>query len=57
MDLVVNTAVTVDLAQVSDPDARAAFIWLLGTHGQALRNTPYVLEVAVEQFACEQRAV
>jgi len=53
-DLVVNTAVTVDLPSIAEPDARAAMLWVLGVHGTALRSTPYVLEAAAAGFEGEE---
>ncbi|MEW5316344.1 MAG: hypothetical protein WDW38_007723 [Sanguina aurantia] len=41
------------LAAISEPDAKAALIWMLGTFGQAVQSAPYQLEALVETFSSE----
>eukprot|EP00191_Tetraselmis_sp_GSL018_P016705 CAMPEP_0177583838 /NCGR_PEP_ID=MMETSP0419_2-20121207/3549_1 /TAXON_ID=582737 /ORGANISM="Tetraselmis sp., Strain GSL018" /LENGTH=782 /DNA_ID=CAMNT_0019073283 /DNA_START=341 /DNA_END=2685 /DNA_ORIENTATION=- len=36
---------------VDEPEARAAFIWLLGEYGREIQDAPYLLEAVAEAFA------
>lgn len=38
---------------VEDPEARAAFIWILGEHGSGIQDAPYLLEPLVEEWASQ----
>lgn len=41
------------IAQVEQPQAKAAVIWMLGEFGQDLRRAPYVLEKLIDDFSEE----
>lgn len=41
------------IAQVEQPEAKAAVIWMLGEFGQDLRRAPYVLEKLIDDFSDE----
>eukprot|EP00911_Craspedida_sp_UC1_P002022 UC1_evm1s1561 len=41
---------------VDEPDARAAYLWLLGAHGERFESAPYVLETIVEHVDEEEAA-
>jgi AP-4 complex subunit beta-1 len=38
---------------VTDPEGKAALLWILGEYGESLPNTPYVLEELVNNVADE----
>ncbi|KAG2490400.1 hypothetical protein HYH03_011200 [Edaphochlamys debaryana] len=42
---------------IAEPDARAAFVWILGQFGGLVPDAPYLLEPFVEGFAAEDSAV
>jgi hypothetical protein len=42
---------------VVEPEARAAFVWMLGTHGDAIQDAPYLLEALAEGFDGEEPCV
>lgn len=42
---------------LAGPDERAAYIWVLGEHGQRVQSAPYLLEALVEGFADEAAKV
>ncbi|GLC44199.1 hypothetical protein PLESTB_000752500 [Pleodorina starrii] len=44
-------------ANISEPAARAAFVWILGQFGGLVQDAPYLLEPFVEGFASEDASV
>lgn len=42
-----------DLTSISDPEGKAALIWILGEYGESLPNTPYILEEQVQSVGEE----
>lgn len=42
---------------LAGPEERAAYIWVLGEHGQRVQSAPYLLEALVEGFADEPAKV
>ncbi|KAJ9512707.1 hypothetical protein QJQ45_019004, partial [Haematococcus lacustris] len=44
-------------AGVSEPEAKAALIWIIGQFGQHIQDAPYLLEPLVEGFSSEEVAV
>mmetsp|Transcript_24163 Transcript_24163/g.62817 ORF Transcript_24163/g.62817 Transcript_24163/m.62817 type:complete len:701 (+) Transcript_24163:309-2411(+) len=44
-------------ADISEPQARAAFIWLLGEHGKGIQDAPYLLEAVSENLGEQTRFV
>lgn len=41
------------LQSITEPAARAAFVWVLGEYGQRVQDAPYTLETLVEGFGGE----
>ncbi|KAJ9512205.1 hypothetical protein QJQ45_012748 [Haematococcus lacustris] len=44
-------------AGVSEPEAKAALIWIIGQFGQHIQDAPYLMEPLVEGFSGEEVAV
>jgi vesicle coat complex subunit len=40
-------------ADITEPEARAAFVWLLGEHGKGVQDAPYLLEAVADNFEGE----
>ncbi|KFM26556.1 Beta-adaptin-like protein A [Auxenochlorella protothecoides] len=53
----VDSIVEVNPETLAGPDERAAYIWVLGEHGQRVQSAPYLLEALVEGFADEAAKV
>ncbi|KAK9822016.1 hypothetical protein WJX74_000790 [Apatococcus lobatus] len=46
-----------NVQDVDEPEARAAFVWILGEHGQSIQDAPYLLEPLAASFASEEVSV
>lgn len=52
-EVCVGSVSNISLEDVEEPEARAAFIWILGEHGQGIQDAPYLLEACAQGFADE----
>eukprot|EP00898_Chlorokybus_atmophyticus_P000521 jgi/Chlat1/146/Chrsp1S03236 len=50
----VTAVADVPVADIQEPDARAALIWIFGEYGQELPDAPYVLENLAQTFLDEE---
>eukprot|EP00884_Botryococcus_braunii_P006125 jgi/Botrbrau1/15513/Bobra.0225s0004.1 len=56
-DACISAVSTISPQDVEEPEARAAFIWILGEHGQAIQDAPYLLEPLAGALEEEEVAV
>ena len=53
-DICVPSIARVGYASIESPDARAAYIWVLGHFGQLVQDAPYILEGICDDADVEQ---
>ncbi|DBA85225.1 TPA: hypothetical protein ACH3X2_005929 [Trebouxia sp. C0005] len=56
-EVCVGSISNISLEDVEEPEARAAFIWILGEHGQGIQDAPYLLEACAQGFTNEEDQV
>ncbi|KAL3162975.1 hypothetical protein ABBQ32_009407 [Trebouxia sp. C0010 RCD-2024] len=56
-EVCVGSVSNISLEDVEEPQARAAFIWILGEHGQTIQDAPYLLEACAQGFTNEETQV
>lgn len=57
IELFFFSARQVPVAVISDPEARAAYVYLLGEHGEEVTDAPYTLEDLVASWTQEDEVV
>lgn len=53
----VESIASIPQESIAEPEARAAYLWVLGEYGAQIQDAPYVLEGFTDEFASEEPAV
>ncbi|KAK9817308.1 hypothetical protein WJX72_012438 [[Myrmecia] bisecta] len=50
----ISSVASISPSDIEEPEAKAAFVWILGEHGQGIQDAPYLLEPVAANFAAEE---